>query len=986
MGQKVLHCILALTMAFLAALAGLACAQTEDVGEVFKKVSEQERGQLQAILDEPVPPAGALNTTLEQYFARKQSAAIKLGDLSLLLGVYKQWLEVYPANFNYNNYANELMRSGNGDEALRIRKLSLERASKVPFALFQMCNYAGDLFALGRFDEAQQTLDEIRKKLEQNPASKWKNRDLTYYRRAEAKTYIIQSDLDRRLGRFDKAIENAAKATVMAKEIVKITKNSVADNDMVTFSAKSMVDGLNAEFASLKAVGRFSDAEERLRQFQAFTKQVRVEPFFLITMYTNAAGLRFDLREFKQAENYYRKADQVAASMAYTPTTRNRMGIQQAIIGALAGQQRWNDAMAELQRFDTIAKNEKSGVALTSFPLERGYVYLQEKNKNAEAIALFEGLTKNLSRRYPAHHFFIAQAQGLHAVALSRSGIASNQTKALGLIKQSVADYMLPANLDFQSAGLGKDIRELIFATYLESIFATPAENAIHTMGPADWIRGGMVQEAVADAAVRSAASERGLSDLVRQDQDAKNEITTLRKYLADNTGEAGESKLLSADTVVKMRSRVATLDAARQSLQTEIKSKFPDYDRLVHPAAPTVDDIAAALAQDEALVMLLPTTQAVYVWAVSRDGKHIAYRVALPEKKLSALVKSTRATLDLGEMGNRLLPFNAAASQELYASLLGPAQAVIGNKQHLIFAPGGSLGQIPFAVLLTKPGKTLGNDAPWLIRQAAITQIPSLSAWLAIKQFSKTGAASEALAAWGDPLFSQQQHSKSSERNASATLELDDPAAAFNYGDIPALPDTRDELLSIAQALQADPKNDLHLGASATKQSVLQSSTSGQLHKKRVLVFATHGLIAGDLPNLNQPALALATTEEVATNPLAALLTLDDVLRLKLNADWVVLSACNTAASDGKGEEAMSGLARGFFYAGSRSLLVTHWSVDSASAKELTTATFSHRAAHPTERKAESLRQAMLQVMAKPQQMHPAYWAPYALVGDGDR
>ncbi len=107
-------------------------------------------------------------------------------------------------------------------------------------------------------------------------------------------------------------------------------------------------------------------------------------------------------------------------------------------------------------------------------------------------------------------------------------------------------------------------------------------------------------------------------------------------------------------------------------------------------------------------------------------------------------------------------------------------------------------------------------------------------------------------------------------------------------------------------------------------------------------------------------------------------------MLTLKLNADGVVLSACNTTAADGKAEEALSGLARGFFYAGSRSLLVTHRAVDSESAKLLTTATFEHYTANPQAAKAESLRQAMLKVMAMPRYSHPAYWAPCALVGDG--
>ena len=166
----------------------------------------------------------------------------------------------------------------------------------------------------------------------------------------------------------------------------------------------------------------------------------------------------------------------------------------------------------------------------------------------------------------------------------------------------------------------------------------------------------------------------------------------------------------------------------------------------------------------------------------------------------------------------------------------------------------------------------------------------------------------------------------------------------------------------------------------------MLAANASGALATRRVVAFATHGMMAGDLPNLNQPALAMAATADAERDPLAPLLTLDDVLGLKLNADWVVLSACNTAAGDGRAEEALSGLARGFFYAGARSLLVTHWAVETESAMLLTTHTFEHYAANPYAGKAESLRQAMLKVMAHPKFAHPAFWAPYALVGDGAR
>lgn len=196
-------------------------------------------------------------------------------------------------------------------------------------------------------------------------------------------------------------------------------------------------------------------------------------------------------------------------------------------------------------------------------------------------------------------------------------------------------------------------------------------------------------------------------------------------------------------------------------------------------------------------------------------------------------------------------------------------------------------------------------------------------------------------------------------------------------------LPETRDEVMSLAKILQANLEKDLFLGARPTRQSVLEANKLNTLLQKKVLVFATHGLLAGDLPNLSQPALAMAATASDKDSPL---LTLEDVLGLNINADWVVLSACNTAGADGRAEEALSGLARGFFYAGGRSLLVTHWSVESESAMLLTTKTFEVYNRDAGLRRSEAVRQAMLEVMKMPAYQHPAFWAPYALVGEGGR
>jgi CHAT domain-containing protein len=157
-------------------------------------------------------------------------------------------------------------------------------------------------------------------------------------------------------------------------------------------------------------------------------------------------------------------------------------------------------------------------------------------------------------------------------------------------------------------------------------------------------------------------------------------------------------------------------------------------------------------------------------------------------------------------------------------------------------------------------------------------------------------------------------------------------------------------------------------------------------LSNYRIVYFATHALVAGIIKGLGEPALAL-TLPERPTALEDGLLTASEVAELKLNADWVVLSACDTAAGDKPGAEALSGLARSFFYAGARALLVTHWAVDSDTTAQLRTPMFEFMKANPQIGRAEGLRQAMLAFLADPKNpwhAHPGYWGPFSLVGEG--
>jgi CHAT domain-containing protein len=193
-----------------------------------------------------------------------------------------------------------------------------------------------------------------------------------------------------------------------------------------------------------------------------------------------------------------------------------------------------------------------------------------------------------------------------------------------------------------------------------------------------------------------------------------------------------------------------------------------------------------------------------------------------------------------------------------------------------------------------------------------------------------------------------------------------------------------------MARALDVDPSKALYLGKAANEHNV----ETMDLSRFRIVAFATHGLVPGDLDGLTQPALAL-TAPQIAGVEGDGLLTLEKILRLKLDADWVVLSACNTAGGAAAGAEAASGLGRAFFYAGTRALLVTNWSVHSASARALITDLFRRQSADPQLTRAQALRQAMMAMLDGPgfeddsgktlfTYAHPLFWAPYSIIGDG--
>jgi CHAT domain-containing protein len=469
---------------------------------------------------------------------------------------------------------------------------------------------------------------------------------------------------------------------------------------------------------------------------------------------------------------------------------------------------------------------------------------------------------------------------------------------------------------------------------------------------------------------------------------------------------------------IADMRRDIAALREEHRRLKDDLQRDFPEYANLVFPRPASLAAVRAVLREGEALAAFYLGEARGYAWTVTRDAATFR-TVAARRSEIEADVAALRRRLD--PSSRVLLRFDSARAHKLYALLLQPDEPLWGRAQLVSVIPHGALGQLPPAVLLTGPAVAADyREMPWLVRRVALSQLPSANALLALRRMRAGRADRLPFAGFGDPVFSDATPAAASRAVALRNLtlvraadRLDEllqkassaPSERISGGPQPSapvaarladafrllgdLPDTSQELREIAGALRADPERDLYLRDRASELNVKRQ----RLDDRRVIAFATHGLVPGEIPGLDEPALALSNPALSGDAGEDGFLTMDEVLALKLDADWVVLSACNTAAADGRGDEAVSGLGRAFFYAGARSVLVSNWAVETTSARRLTTELFRRQAEQPQLGRAEALRQSMLALMnasgTDPSgrtfaYSHPAFWAPFSLVGDG--
>ncbi len=461
-----------------------------------------------------------------------------------------------------------------------------------------------------------------------------------------------------------------------------------------------------------------------------------------------------------------------------------------------------------------------------------------------------------------------------------------------------------------------------------------------------------------------------------------------------------------------KMRADIEQLREEAKVTIRSIEIDFPEYAELISPKPASLERVQKSLKPNEVLVTWFIGQNNSYVWAVTATGNPQFKTINLNQAVLKKDIRVIRKALDPQvTLVEEIPPFNFTLSYQLYKTLIEPVQQALEGRNTLVLVPHDEIGQLPLGVLITtnfvpnaKAEQRFSNyrEAPWLIKKYALVTVPSATALTSLRALTKPKDGRLDYIAFGDPIFNLDQ-AKTDQKTSSVTpgaqlasrgvpLKLRSSPNTANVssaeiGILPRLPDTNDEIQEIAKVFNVDPKRDIYLQKRANLDEVLKAN----LANRKVVMFSTHGLVPGELNGLTQPALAL-TNPEVIGQKGDGLLKVDQILTLKLNADWVVLSACNTAAGEGEGAEALSGLGRAFFYAGARSLLVSSWPVDSQASRKLMTDLFKRQNLNQELSKPQALQEASLYLIneGRPDAMeenytyaHPLFWAPFMMVGN---
>ena len=644
---------------------------------------------------------------------------------------------------------------------------------------------------------------------------------------------------------------------------------------------------------------------------------------------------------------------------------------------------------------------------LASENYEKNRLRFGEKNENTARMQALIGMIEGHSNQQrEAVRNLSAATEVLMDQQAAEGEFASNKK-----LRKIIVDYYITLLAKIQGTSLEKDLGIDAVATS----FRLAESN-----------RSRSVQGALVASSARAAVTDPVLADLIRKEQDAGRQIFIMENAILNLLASSGQQ---DPNAVKNLQINIKNLSSARNTILAETKLRFPRYAYFVDPPPQSIASIKAILRPREVLLSFYATKEQTFIWAIPGSGSVKFAAVSAGRDDLLPIVAKLRKSLDpkpvtLGDIPD----FDLSLAYDLYSKLFSPVESALQDATDLFIVANNPLDQIPFAILPTAPVQIASDrgelfsryrQAPWLIRKVSITMEPSVSSLVNLRTMLAGDPGRKAFLGFGDPIFNREQlallkteqmadkEHKTKEDNSFRNITADhiqvrgiritskgsldnQGITSINTESLNRLPDTAEEIKTIAHVLNADLSKDVFLQEQAAKHRIKTMNLSD----RKIIAFATHALIPGDLDGLDQPALALSSPTVTGESE-DGLLTMKDIMQLKLNADWIVLSACNTGGVSGTGAEALSGLGQAFFYAGSRAILASMYPVETTSARKLVTGLFRLQVKDSKLTRAQALRKSMLDMIDREtlkdqttgkiiaSYAHPLFWAPFVLMGD---
>ncbi len=904
---------------------------------------------------------------------------------SLIASMFVMLASIVVARADVEARIEELAKREAYAEALKLAEETIEATRRVPGEtsiehLKAILNRGNMLVLVSRAPEAGKVFDDLHRRLRALPKPDPGLLSTTLGNLAVQRRWV---------GQFDEAARLAREAVVIAEGL-----DMAAERHRLILTSALVNLGV-----MLRYQGRPAAALPVFQRAEQLADGLTEHPAKMAEVLQNIASAREDLGDWKQSRAELVKAFEIAtrvlpADHSHLAVLRNRIGI------SLYFQRQFQEAQAQFR--DAYARQAR---ARQMAPVVRATI-LSDHAKNELELGRFTEAGQLLQQALTIRQSVLSERHP--DIARTLSDIAEVAFRS-GQIQQALEAARTASDATIETSKT--DLRSLLtFHRHARALWANFEKArgkerealALEAFRVAQHASRTNTAHTITRMAVRLAEKDTRVADYLRQRDDSEAELPTLEAQLTAALALPADQR---SEVYERARTRLRHVEQQLAQAHRAIDNLAPGLGGAAGVVPLDADEVSRQLASDQVLVKVLVSYQETFVWAVSRNTV-VWVRVPVTYHDMRLYVNELRRGLAI-DFNDDWTPkagsptYNLLLAHDLHAKLFGGLSAAMAGKTHILFVPTGPLISLPPHVLVTKAPKpaargthpaSVYREAAWLARSHAVSILPSVPSLKALAAATQNGTSEPSMFGFGDPVFNPTKSPGDGDpcgpgprgaRSSSNVSEFWRGSSVLTQRlrQLCPLPEARDELVNVAKVLGSS-RTVLKLGAEA-REGVFKKE---DLTHHRVVYFATHALVAGEL-GAGEPGIVL-TVPEKPTAEDDGFLGASEVALKKLDADWVVLSACNTASGTNTEAEGLSGLARAFFHAGARALLVTHWNVGSSEAMYLASRTFEALHKDPSLGKAKALRLAMLSLMDSdshtPWHAHPGNWAPFVVVESG--